>query len=799
MGLYKKFALVTALLSQLAGCGGGGQEGAAITNSQLALPLTGDLTKAAAITGSEYIAKIVINPGQSTQNEVALVVDRTQSNNQTLKGAVNLPAGAYTLRLDLYASVACSTEPQVKVGEFSSIGVVTVVAGTSTTASFGDIRRQFDNDKDTFDNLAEIIAGSRWCDDRSAPAYPAGRYQIGGSISGIPAGASAKIKLNNFADLTVTGSAFTFPDFLLNNSNYTIRVIQSPTDSVCAVSDTLGNSGSTIGGVINGADIQLTLSCGNVPVAQHSLAISVTGIPTSVTGTLDIREAKLGTLSFNENAKKAFEATLADNATYRLSIDAEPTHVDCQFTGGLTSVSGTMGNTDVTYAVRCAAVPPPAQRTLSVSVTGLTGTISGSLEVKETDLGTLTINANGTQSFEKKMADNSNYSLTLTAQPSNFNCSFPGGTTTASGSIGTADVTVPVTCSAVPQPKVLSIKVIGLSGTVPLAGVLEIQETNAGKVSFTTDETQSFQTKLTEGSSYSLSFTSEPGNYTCTFSGGGVTTTGVVPNADLTVDVNCVTKSLVIFQDTLSRGGMGPKMVVIPAGSFLMGSPDSEPERADNEGPQREVKFERVFAIGQTEVTFNEYDLFANATSQALPDDSGFGRGDLPVINVTWHQAVAYTQWLSEQTGKQYRLPSEAESEYAARAGTTTPFWTGPCINTDQANYDGNFDYNSCGALTGVAFNQAKSVGSFAPSPFGLYDTIGNVLEWVQDCHHANYTGAPTNGSAWEGANGGNCDLRLLRSGSWHVMPARVRSATRDWTSPDSIFNYAGFRIARDL
>lgn len=150
--------------------------------------------------------------------------------------------------------------------------------------------------------------------------------------------------------------------------------------------------------------------------------------------------------------------------------------------------------------------------------------------------------------------------------------------------------------------------------------------------------------------------------------------------------------------------------------------------------------------LGKYEVS----ELQARAMGRAPPSDSDWGWGDRPVINVSWEDAVAYTAWLAQATGEKYRLPSEAEWEYAARAGFATPFWTGKCINTDQANYIGNHDYAGCGAKTGVYRQQTVSVGSLPANPWGLHEVHGNVWEWVADPYHDSYKGAPVDGSAWE-------------------------------------------------
>ena len=250
------------------------------------------------------------------------------------------------------------------------------------------------------------------------------------------------------------------------------------------------------------------------------------------------------------------------------------------------------------------------------------------------------------------------------------------------------------------------------------------------------------------------------------------------------------------FRDPLKIGGFGPDMVALPGGTFTMGSPDTEQERGNAEGPQHRVTVP-AFALGRTEVSFADYDRFAGATDRKKPDDRGWGRGERPVINVSADDARAYAVWLSEQTGQQYRLPTEAEWEYAARAGTTTPFWTGDCISTNQANYDGNYDYDACGAKTGVYRAKTVPVGSLPANAFGLHEMAGNVYEWTADCWHDNYYRAPTDGSAWRGANGGDCARRVLRGGSWFGSPLNLRSANRGRNTADGANDIVGIRLAR--
>jgi formylglycine-generating enzyme required for sulfatase activity len=242
-----------------------------------------------------------------------------------------------------------------------------------------------------------------------------------------------------------------------------------------------------------------------------------------------------------------------------------------------------------------------------------------------------------------------------------------------------------------------------------------------------------------------------------------------------------------------------PEMVVIPSGSFMMGSPADEAERQDNEGPQRNVTIVKPFAVGKFEVTFAEWDACVAARGcKYIPDDRGWGRGKRPVMNVYWSNIVReFLPWLEHKVGKTYRLLTEAEWEYAARAGTTTAFSTGPSITTDQSNFDGNHAYGS--SPKGRYRQRTMEVGSFQPNAFGLYDMHGNVWEWVEDCYKDSYSGAPTDGTA---VPRGDCeDGRVLRGGSWVNNPGLLRSAKRfrnDGFSPITNGLY-GFRLARTL
>ena len=240
-----------------------------------------------------------------------------------------------------------------------------------------------------------------------------------------------------------------------------------------------------------------------------------------------------------------------------------------------------------------------------------------------------------------------------------------------------------------------------------------------------------------------------------------------------------------------------PEMVVVPGGSFLMGSPESEPWHTSSEGPVHRVSI-RSFAAGKYEVTFDEWEACVSdgGCGGYRPDDSGWGRGRRPVMIVSWPQAKEYAAWLTRKTGEAYRLLSESEWEYAARAGTTTPFHTGSTITTEQANYNGRLVYPFGDDENGLYRAQTLPVGSFAPNAFGLHDVHGNVMEWVEDCWNPTYEGAPTDGSAW---TSGGCSWRALRGGSWYLLPESIRSAFR-WGYPTSVqVNHLGFRIARTL
>ena len=257
------------------------------------------------------------------------------------------------------------------------------------------------------------------------------------------------------------------------------------------------------------------------------------------------------------------------------------------------------------------------------------------------------------------------------------------------------------------------------------------------------------------------------------------------------------------------RTPIEPEMVEIPGGTFTMGSADEDDEAYGFERPAHSVTI-RSFRMAKHEVTFEEYDKFAYDTGRRPPSDTGFGAGRRPVINVSWDDAKYYGTWLSKRTGKKYRLPSEAEWEYAARGGKETRrFWGNePEKACDYANV---FDEKNAEYLkrkyTTITwephpcpddFPETAPVGSFKPNGYGLYDTLGNVWEWTEDCWHENYTNPPEDGSAWLETGGGECGRRVVRGGSWLNEPWGVRSAYRIGVTVDIRDFNLGFRLVQD-
>jgi len=234
--------------------------------------------------------------------------------------------------------------------------------------------------------------------------------------------------------------------------------------------------------------------------------------------------------------------------------------------------------------------------------------------------------------------------------------------------------------------------------------------------------------------------------------------------------------------DTFRDCAQCPELVVVASGAFNMGS------SAPFEGPVHRVTIAKPFAVGRYEVTFDEWDrCVADNRCKYAPNDRGWGKGNHPVINLSWLDAKEFVAWLSEKTGKPYRLPSEAEWEYVARAGTDSTFWWGRDVGEGRAN---------CQGCNGGSAAKTMPVGSFKPNSFGLYDTSGNVAEWVGDCWNDSYRGAPQDGATW---NSGQCELRVLRGGAYDSQAKFVASAARFRYDYDVRYPANGFRVLREL
>jgi formylglycine-generating enzyme required for sulfatase activity len=237
-------------------------------------------------------------------------------------------------------------------------------------------------------------------------------------------------------------------------------------------------------------------------------------------------------------------------------------------------------------------------------------------------------------------------------------------------------------------------------------------------------------------------------------------------------------------------------MVMIPAGRFEMGSAPSESGHTFDESPRHRVTIAVPFALAKDDVTFAQWDacVAAGGCRGYRPPDEGWGRGARPVINVNFADAAAYIAWLSRRSGRAYRLPSEAEWEYAARAGTSTPFWFGRRVDAGRANFNGALPYAD--SPPSPFRRRTLPAGSFAPNPFGLDDMNGNVAQWVEDCMHADYSGAPADGRAWLGSA---CGERIVRGGSWGSEGWLVRSAMRFGVGAAYRSRYVGFRVASSI
>ncbi len=248
-----------------------------------------------------------------------------------------------------------------------------------------------------------------------------------------------------------------------------------------------------------------------------------------------------------------------------------------------------------------------------------------------------------------------------------------------------------------------------------------------------------------------------------------------------------------------------PEMTIVAPGTYRMGSPASHPIRAENETPAHSVTINHRFAIGTFEITFDQWAAcVSDGACKQKPNDFLFGRATRPVIDVSWADITEdYLPWLRTKTGQPYRLPTEAEWEYAARAGTQTPYATGAVLNKASANTNGRYVIKP---KKGQNIQATCPVGSFKPNPWGLYDMHGNVWEWVADCWHKSYNGAPKNGSAWsagcqsiKSANKDIVNLRIQRGGSWYAPTSYARSASRRAMATEHRGIYTGFRLALTL
>jgi formylglycine-generating enzyme required for sulfatase activity len=240
-----------------------------------------------------------------------------------------------------------------------------------------------------------------------------------------------------------------------------------------------------------------------------------------------------------------------------------------------------------------------------------------------------------------------------------------------------------------------------------------------------------------------------------------------------------------------------PEMVVVPAGQFIMGAAEHEGGSTPDEGPRHTVNFTQPFGVGRFAVTLSEWDACVAAKGCGYrPSDQGWGRGTQPVINILWDDAKDYVAWLSWTTGRTYRLLSESEREYVARAGTTTAYWWGDEFEPGQANSAPGNRLLFSASSGDIARPRTVPVQSFARNPWGLYQVHGNVYDWVEDCWHDNYEGAPSDGSAWVS---GNCNRHVLRGGAFSRNMQTARSAARIWSGSANRIIYMSVRVARTL
>jgi formylglycine-generating enzyme required for sulfatase activity len=247
-------------------------------------------------------------------------------------------------------------------------------------------------------------------------------------------------------------------------------------------------------------------------------------------------------------------------------------------------------------------------------------------------------------------------------------------------------------------------------------------------------------------------------------------------------------------KDSFKECDVCPEMVVVPKGSFMMGTPANEPDRFKGEDPIHRVSFAKPFAVGRFTISFDEWDacLADGGCGGVKGDDKGFGRGRMPAQGIDFTAAKSYLAWLSKNVGRTYRLPSESERVYFTRAGTTTPFWFGNTITAQDANYQASTPYGN--GPHGPDSKRPVVVDSYAPNPFGLYQVHGNVYEWTEDCFNKRYTeDTPVDGSPWLE---GDCHKRMLRGGTWDWSANMVRSGYRESAIVEGGYS---FRVVRTL
>lgn len=268
----------------------------------------------------------------------------------------------------------------------------------------------------------------------------------------------------------------------------------------------------------------------------------------------------------------------------------------------------------------------------------------------------------------------------------------------------------------------------------------------------------------------------------------------VIRKKDLTTDIT-LEKVVVkprytagqVIQDSLGGAGLGPAMIVLPRGSFTMGNDDIV-----NAAPTRLIRIEKLIAFGRYEVTYDEYALYAKATGKAMPEAPAKNGGKNPVAMINWQQANDYARWLSDNTGQRYRLPTEAEWEYAARAGSTGNYWW----NGNQAKKKANCSLGCDSEYIHFLSASSAPVGHYAPNAWGIYDTAGNVAEWVQDCYHPSYVGAPPVATAWVA---GSCNKRPLRGGSFKSKSTEITNASREGVDASTQKKFIGLRVVREI